>query len=131
MDPTPPEAEIKTAKLAHPSDPRTLVLEWKAQDKNIETLPIIFEYAEMDAAGKVGEWHELTQMLPNSGRYVCATPQLSAGSYRFKIRINVYDKAGNVTPKEFAEPISLDVTRPQIEIIDVKTPPKSSPPKEP
>src|SRR5262249_29867974 len=79
VDTTLPEAELRTVKLANPTDPRTLVLEWKASDKNIEALPIIFEYAEIDTQDNVGKWQELTTPLPNSGRYVCATPQLSAG----------------------------------------------------
>src|SRR5207302_5555662 len=121
VDTRPPEAQLKSVRLANPTDGRTLVLEWKAEDKNIEALPILFEYVECDSKGNVvGKWKELTTPLPNSGRYVCATPQLSAGCYQFHVRMHVFDKAVNITTVEWPKDISADVAKPQIEIIDVR-----------
>jgi hypothetical protein len=125
-----PEGILKSVRLAQPNDGRTLVLEWKAEDKNLQTLPIIFHYAEIDSQNNAGRWKELTPPLPNSGRYVCAAPQLSERSYLFKVSMTVFDKAGNYFTTEFGKPISTDVVRPQVDIIDVKTP-RSDPPKEP
>jgi hypothetical protein len=129
VDTKQPDAQIKTAKLSNPADGRTLILEWEAKDKNIEALPIIFEYAEVDSkTGVELKWQELTTPLPNSGRYVCATPQLRMGCYLFRVRMHVFDKAGNITTIEWSKEISADVARPQIEIIDVKHPKRGSSP---
>jgi hypothetical protein len=130
VDTKKPEAKLKTVRLSHPGDSRTLVLEWEAKDKNIEALPVLFEYAEVDVQGNAGKWQELTTLLPNTGRYVCATPQLPAGCYLFKVRMHVFDKAGNMTTIEWEKEISADVAKPQVEIIDVKVP-KSGPQPQP
>lgn len=133
LDSTPPTAALKFVRLVNPSDNRTMVMEWKASDKNenLEVLPIIFEYAEFKD-GKVGEWQSLSDALPNSGRYICPSPQLTAGSYQFMVRMNVFDKAGNVTTVNHPTPISLDVMKPQVEITDVKSArPAAKPPQEP
>jgi len=122
VDTMKPTAELRAVKLAKPDDGRTIVLEWKAEDKNLETLPIIFEYAEVDPGSTVPlKWQELATPLPNSGRYVCAAPQLAPAAYQFHVRMNVFDKAGNIETKQFPTPISVDVVKPQVEIIDVKT----------
>jgi hypothetical protein len=132
VDTIKPEAELKTVRLAQPNDPRTLVLEWKASDKNLTPSPIAFEYAEVDQnnPNSALKWQELTApgMLPNTGRYVCATPQLSTGVYEFKVRMTVFDKAGNSNTVEFKNPINIDVTKPQIEILDVRVPTDSKRP---
>lgn len=121
VDTKAPVAEFKSVRLSNPNDARTIVLEWKAEDKNIETLPILFEYAEIDpASGQPTKWTELAQPLPNSGRYVCPSPALSERAYQFLVRMTVYDKAGNSTVIQYKSPISLDVVKPQVEITDVK-----------
>ena len=61
--------------------------------------------------------------LPNSGRYICATPTLSPGCYLFRVRMHVFDRATNHIEVEFEKNISVDVTRPEVEITDVKTDP--------
>ncbi len=133
VDTKPPTATLKTVRLARPDDSRTLQLEWTAEDKNIEALPIIFEYAELDSAGNASpNWKELTPPLSNNGRYVCATPQLPPSSYQFRVRMHVFDRAGNVATIEHPSPVSVDVMKPQVEIFDVnstKTPSASSPPE--
>lgn len=122
VDTKPPTATLKTVRLARPDDARSLLLEWSAEDKNLEALPIIFEYAELDSAGNASpNWKELTAPLPNSGRYVCATPQLSPSAYQFRVRMHVFDRAGNVNTIEHPQPISIDVMKPQVEIFDVKS----------
>ncbi len=131
VDTKKPDAELLTVRLSKPTDPRTLVLEWKAQDKNLTAAPIIFEYAEV-SDGQSGElkWQELTAppALANTGRYVCATPQLSPNVYEFKVRMTVFDKAGNWNTVPYDKTICVDVARPRIDIIDVKPPtPKKGP----
>ncbi|MCX7701402.1 MAG: hypothetical protein N2039_11030, partial [Gemmataceae bacterium] len=122
VDTKPPTANLKTVRLARPDDSRTLLLEWTAEDKNIEALPIIFEYAELDSAGNASpNWKELTPPLPNNGRYVCATPQLPPSAYQFRVRMHVFDRAGNVATIEHPTPISVDVMKPQVEIFDVNS----------
>jgi hypothetical protein len=115
-----PEASLTSVKFAQANDPRTLVLTWKAKDEHLESLPIVFEYAVVDKTGVPGKWQPLTEPLSNSGRHVCATPQLPDNAYQFKVRMNVFDRAGNVALVEYKDPISVDVTPPRIEIIGVK-----------
>ena len=115
-----PEASLTSIKFAQANDPRTLVLTWKAKDEHLEAMPVIFEYAVVDKAGVPTAWKPLTEPLSNTGRHVCATPQLPDNAYQFKVRMNVFDRAGNVAVVEYKDPISTDVSPPRVEIFDVK-----------
>lgn len=115
-----PEATLTSIKFAQANDPRTLILTWKATDEHLEAMPVIFEYAPVDKSGAVGKWRQLTEPLSNTGRHVCATPQLPDDAYQFKVRMNVFDRAGNVTEVIYKDPISTDIAPPRVEIFDVK-----------
>src|SRR5262245_34573833 len=120
VDTQKPIIEQFTAKFAQPSDPRTLVLTWKAKDDHLQAEPVVFQYAPIEKDGKEGKWTELTASLANSGRHVCATPQLPQGCYQFRVRITVSDRAGNLAEQALKDPISIDVTPPHVELFDVK-----------
>lgn len=120
VDTKPPEATLVGVKFAQPSDPRTLVLTWKARDEHLEALPVIFEYAPVGKDGNAGKWQALTEGLANTGRHVCATPNLPEGFHQFKVRMTVIDRAGNSTDVDHKDPISIDVNPPRVGIIGVK-----------
>lgn len=120
VDTQEPEATLTSVKFAQANDPRTLILTWKAKDEHLEAMPVIFEYAVIDKDGNAGKWQQLTEPLGNTGRHVCAAPQLPDNAYQFKIRMNVFDRAGNVKLVEYKDAISTDVSPPRVEIFDVK-----------
>jgi hypothetical protein len=127
VDTKEPDIEQFIVKFAQANNPRTLVLTWKAKDEHLEAQPVIFQYLVLDKNGRAlnkngkgDEWIDLTPQLANTGRHVCATPQLPAGSYQFKVRMTVADRAGNVAESVFKDPVNIDVTPPHVEIIDVK-----------
>jgi hypothetical protein len=133
VDTQPPTIEQFSVRFAEPNNPRTLLLTWRAKDEHLQSEPVTFQYAVVDKDGVTGKWTELTSPLANSGRHVCATPQLPSGGYQFRVRITVADRADNTNVLEFKDPVNIDVTPPRVELFDVKPtkPGKSESPIQP
>lgn len=118
VDTTKPEAEFVDVKFTQPNDPRSITITYKAKDKNLDPEAVILGYSETAE----GEWKVLAQGLSTNaqglGRHSCPTPPIK--SYQFWLRMRVVDRAGNMTEIQYKDPINIDLTRPNVEIIDVK-----------
>jgi hypothetical protein len=118
VDETKPEAEFVEVKFATPGDPRSLMVTWKATDKNLDPQAVILEYSETQN----GDWKLLAEGLATNsqglGRHTMATPVIK--SYQFWLRMRVVDRAGNQKEVVYDKPINIDLTKPSIEILDVK-----------
>lgn len=118
VDQTKPEAEFVEVKFAQPNDPRSLMVTWKASDKNLDPQAVILEYSETQN----GKWEMLADGLSTNaqglGRHTVATPTIK--SFQFWLRMRVVDRAGNMTEVSYPKPINIDLTRPNVEIIDVR-----------
>jgi hypothetical protein len=94
--------------------PGTLVVTWKANDRNLTPQPITLKWSS-DAAGP---WHLISADLPNTGRHAWQVPtDLPSQVY---LRLTVHDSAGNKAVAQTHEAVVVDVKVPAIRGVRVK-----------
>ncbi|WP_439624430.1 hypothetical protein [Gemmata sp.] len=114
-----------------PTSPDTLVVQWKAADKNFGEDPITIEWSDKPT----GPWQpaaaaELAQTtagqpvaarrLPNTGQFAWRVP---AGlPPRVYLKVAARDAAGNVKEVVTREPILVDLVKPRAKISGIVTP---------
>ncbi|MBA4189975.1 MAG: hypothetical protein C0467_18475 [Planctomycetaceae bacterium] len=114
-----------------PTSPDTLVVQWKATDKNFGEDPIMIEWSDKPT----GPWQpaaaaELAQTangqpaqarrLPNTGQFAWRVP---AGlPPRVYLKVSARDAAGNVKEVVTREPILVDLVKPRAKISGIVTP---------
>lgn len=108
-DMTQPAAELY-APQPDPARGASLVLSWKAEDRNLAQNPISIEWS---ATGNppwefVGGQAE----LPNTGRYTWQVPPKIPP--KVFLKLSVRDTAGNVAVAQTGEPVLIDLTVPEV-----------------
>lgn len=106
VDTTPPDYEFY-APEATPGQRNTLLLTWKAQDRNLAANPITLQWA----AKPNDPWQDIAINLPNSGRHTWTLPQ--GIPMEVYLRILVRDTAGNVSIGESPKPVLVDLSEPE------------------
>ncbi|MGF1582387.1 MAG: hypothetical protein ACFCD0_23930 [Gemmataceae bacterium] len=91
----------------------TLLLQWRARDKNLVSLPIALEYAEHAE----GPWATIHNNLPNTGKYPWTLPPNFPA--KVFIRVKARDKAGNVGLSVTDQPQTTDLISPQYRLLDI------------
>jgi hypothetical protein len=119
VDTTMPYVELHPVE-ADPRRKDILFLLWKAEDRNLGTTPVTLQWSE----NPNGPWQVVAENLPNTGgtapltgRYAWQMPPKLA--YRIYLRVEVRDRAGNVGIAQTTEPVLVDLTVPEVEIIGV------------
>jgi hypothetical protein len=108
VDVTPPDAELYSPQ-PDPARRNTVVLSWKASDKNLAANPVSLEYA----TNKEGPWESVGEHeLPNTGRYTWQVPESMPPSVY--LRLTVRDTAGNKAVAVTGEPVLIDLSVPEI-----------------
>jgi hypothetical protein len=88
-------------------DSGKVFITWKATDKNLGREPITLSYAK-DAQGP---WTQIAANVENTGRYEW---QMPAGvPYKFLVRLDATDKAGNVGTAQTPKHIVVDLAQPK------------------
>lgn len=97
----------------------TLVLRWKAEDRNLAPEPITLEWAEapkgpwfpIAATDSIGATPGSVKRLPNTGSYPWKVP---AGfpTHKVYLRVTARDVAGNVAEVIPVEPVLVDLNKP-------------------
>lgn len=107
-DTTQPSAELYQPE-ADPARGASLVLKWKAEDRNLSQNPISIEWS----ANANGPWEFIGgPELPNTGRF---TWQVRANiPPKVYLRLQVRDTAGNVAMATTPEPVLIDLTVPEV-----------------
>jgi hypothetical protein len=113
VDTTPPEASLFEPR-PDPSRRDALLLCWEARDRNLATNPVTLEWAPRPD----GPWAFIGEpQLPNSGQYAWAVP--SNTPPRVYRRLTVRDTAGNTAKAETSQPVTVDLSTPEVEVINV------------
>lgn len=86
----------------------SVVLTWKAEDRNLAQNPISLEWS---GDGKTWEFIGDAQ-LPNTGRYAWPIPAKIPP--KVHLRLTVRDTAGNVAIAQTGEPVLIDVMMPEL-----------------
>jgi hypothetical protein len=114
VDLTKPVVAVTDAQPGYNNHAPTLAIHWKASDKNLGGQPICLSYAERQD----GPWEPIATNIENSGRYLWALrPGLPARLY---LRVEARDLAGNVGVAQSSGPVTIDLARPTVTILDVE-----------
>jgi hypothetical protein len=130
VDITPPTLDL-FPPTGDPTNPDTLVVQWKATDKNFGEDPITIEWSDKPT----GPWQpaaaaDLAQAgtgqpaqarrLPNTGHFAWRVP---AGlPPRVHLKVSARDAAGNVKEVVTREPILVDLVKPRAKISGIVAP---------
>jgi hypothetical protein len=113
VDLTKPVVRIGSVDVGRGPDLGRLTINWTATDKNLGRQPIALSYAEQAS----GPWTPIANNLENSGRY---TWQMPGGvPYKFLVRVEASDRAGNVGVAETTNPVIVDLAQPKGLILGV------------
>lgn len=114
VDETKPLVRLLSADVGRGADSGNLTITWTATDKNLHPQPITITYSEQPD----GPWTTIAANLPNSGRYVWRMPP-SGVPYKFFVRVEAIDKAGNVGVAQTQTHVIVDLLLPKPRIVDV------------
>ncbi|MBM3978787.1 MAG: hypothetical protein FJ304_00615 [Planctomycetes bacterium] len=134
LDVTAPQIEL-FPPLSDPNAPDTLLLQWKATDRNFGDDPITLEWSENPA----GPWKPVVsaandpviqatamnapalKRLANTGQYGWRVP--AGVPARVYLKVTARDAANNVKEVVTREPILVDLTKPRAKISGIVPPP--------
>jgi hypothetical protein len=107
MDITPPSVEMYVPQ-PDPAHRDTLLLTWKATDKNLTNNSVTIEWAER----KEGQWNVIgTEKMSNTGQFSWQVPANVPPSVY--LRLAVRDTAGNEAVAQTQEPVLVDLSVPE------------------
>jgi hypothetical protein len=133
LDVTPPQIDLY-APVSDPNAPDTLVVQWKATDRNFGDDPITLEWSDAPtgpwkpvAANATDPVVQATAMgapvarrLANTGQYSWKVP--AGVPARVYLKATARDAAGNVKEVVTREPILVDLTKPKAKINGIMPP---------
>lgn len=136
VDISPPQVDL-FPPVGDPANPDTLVIKWKATDKNWGDDPITIEWSDKP----IGPWQPVAsggdsvqtvsgsttpmlRRLPNTGQYAWHVP--SGLSPRVYLKVCARDAAGNVREVITRDPILIDLVKPKAKINGIVPPTTSS-----
>jgi hypothetical protein len=127
LDVTPPQIDL-FPPMSDPNAPDTLLLQWKATDRNFGDDPITLEWSD----SPTGPWKSIastgsepvvqasaistpvTKRLANTGQYAWRVPV--GVPARVYLKATARDAASNVKEVVTKDPITVDLTRPRAKI---------------
>src|SRR5262249_47315030 len=92
----------------------TMVINWKASDKNLGQRPITLSYSDKET----GPWQVIASNLENTGSYTWQVP--TNGPNRLFIRAEPSDLAGNVGVYQTPKAAVTDLSQPTVSILAVE-----------
>ena len=115
VDLTPPIVHWVRTEVGRGPESGKLFITWKATDKNLGATPITLFYSETPE----GPWKEIDKNVENGGRYVWQMP--AAGiPYKFLVKVDATDKAGNSGASVTASYAIVDLALPKSTILGVE-----------
>lgn len=102
-----PVARIQSAQYGKGNEGGALVIEYTAQDEFLADRPIAFAYS----TSPDGPWTLIQAEIPNTGRYLWAGN--ANMPRRVYLKIEAYDKAGNVYVDRMELPVDLEGLAPR------------------
>ncbi|HLW66712.1 MAG TPA: hypothetical protein VKS79_15465 [Gemmataceae bacterium] len=112
VDTTKPTVEIQSIQMGVGSEAGDLFITWQARDRNLQSEPVSIYFATQST----GQWYPIAQNLANSGKHSWTVP---SGLARVFIRVEVTDKAGNMTRVETPEAIQVECARVPVKVLNI------------
>ena len=117
VDQTAPEVELLPIQQGKGANFNRLTIRWKVKEDHPSDKPISLYYA----SSRTGPWEPISGWKEDrNGEYEWIVGQ--GMPFQFYVRIMVRDAAGNIGKAETSQPISVDLSRPSAQIMDVETP---------
>jgi hypothetical protein len=111
VDTTSPYVQLRSEKVL--ASAGHVELRWNAQDANLGVEPVsLFYRTKAD-----GAWQPIIRNIKNDGAYNWNFPREVGGQFFFKIE--VADKAGNVSHDTSRQPVVIDVSEPRATVVGV------------
>jgi hypothetical protein len=114
VDLTKPSAQLLGFRPGVGEETGTLTITWQASDKNLGETPVDLYYA----GHREGPWLPVGRGLRNDGVHRWTLPR--EGGPEFFFRLEVTDKAGNLTRCDSSQPVVVDTTRPKARVLGIK-----------
>jgi hypothetical protein len=115
VDLSQPTAEITSVQLGAGNLADHLILNWRADDDNLDPRPISLFYSSRAA----GPWTAISTNLENSGEYAWQLQRHLPD--RFYLRLEARDVAGNLAAFQTREPVVLPTSPPTAQLRDVRS----------
>jgi hypothetical protein len=116
VDITPPKIDLPPPQPGRGPSNGLLDIEWRMTEKNPAAKPITLLYSETAS----GPWIPIAENLENTGRYQWRMPTDESFPYKFFVRIEGRDRAGNVGRAETPTPVVVDLIKPRLRIVRVE-----------
>lgn len=114
------DTKAPTAQLYPPvpdaSRPNTLLMRWKAEDKNLDNKCVSLEWSET----REGPWQPIGMNLANTGHHPWTLPE--SIPVKVHLRLRVRDAAGNEAVAVTNEPQIVDLTEPEGRLVGISPP---------
>lgn len=114
VDLTKPVVKVTSVDVGKGPDLGKLTIAWTASDKNLSRQPITLSYAE----GADGPWMTIVANVDNTGKHVWRMP--GGIPYKFFVRVEASDRAGNVGSAQSAKEVIVDLAQPKGVILGVE-----------
>lgn len=113
VDTTFPEA-VLFSPLPEPGRQDSLILTWKATDRNLSANPVTMEWSDK----KDGPWNPIgPNELPNTGKFNWIMPSAMPASVYLKLTVR--DSAGNTAVAQTQEPLLIDLNVPEVNVLGI------------
>lgn len=114
VDLTPPSVQIFPPVPGQGPSAGQLSIHWTAQDANLGPRAIKLYYSETGE----GNWKPIAEGLENTGRFQWRMPK--EVPFKFHVRVEAKDRAGNIGHADTARPVFVDLSRPKLKITTVE-----------
>lgn len=117
VDLTPPEINLYPPQIGRGSRAGIVSFKWSVRDENPAPRKVRLSYSSTDGPD-AGQWRVLAKGLDTSGTHEWKMP--SDAPYRFYVRIEAEDLAGNVSRQDTQDPVVVDYSKPRPVILGVE-----------
>jgi hypothetical protein len=114
VDLTKPIVHVGSVEVGRGPEAGRLAISWTATDKNLGAHSITLSYSEQSG----GPWNPIASNVENTGRYIWQMP--SGVPYRFHVRVEATDRAGNIGSADTSAPVIVDLAQPKGVILNVE-----------
>jgi hypothetical protein len=114
VDTIPPTVTVEVRR-GNGAEIRNVAIAWQAKDLNLGEKPVTLQYSDKS---KDGPWLPVpgTGDFERSGSFVWVVGD--QGPFQFWVRAKAVDKAGNEAADVSKEQITVDLSRPRVDILD-------------
>jgi hypothetical protein len=113
VDETAPRVKLTDVVLGQGSEVGTLGIYWTAADQYLRQRPVTISMAK----DVNGPWTQVVTNVENTGKYIWQMPKDMP--YKFYVRVEATDRAGNVGSDKTYTPIKIDLIPPRGTIVGV------------